>query len=73
MGLLDMIKNTVGNLKDGYAEAMAMDIRTLCGFMKTMKKLDPKFLAYRSALSEKLGNLTEAELDAFYKEAMKAK
>ena len=70
MGLFDKIKNTVmgaaNDVKNAYDQAMAMDLETLCDVMKDLKRMDPKLLGCRQALSEKCRKLTDDELEEFY-------
>ena len=70
MGLFDKIKNTVmgaaNDVKNAYDQAMAMDLETLCDVMKDLKRMDPKLLGCRQALSEKCRQLTDDQLEEFY-------
>ena len=70
MGLFDKIKSTVmgaaNDMKSAYDEAMAMSPEMLCETMKDLKRMDPKLLGCRQALSEKCHKLTDDELEEFY-------
>ena len=70
MGLFDKIKNTVvgaaNDIKTAYTEASYMSIEMLCESMKDLKRMDPKLLGYRQALSEKCHAMTEDQLEEFY-------
>ena len=70
MGLFDKLKSTVmgaaNDMKNAYDQAMAMNLETLCDVMKNLKRMDPKLLGCRQALSEKCRNLTDDQLEEFY-------
>ena len=70
MGLFEKIKNTVigaaNDVKNAYDEAMAMGPEMLCEVMKDLKRMDPKLLGCRQALSEKCRAMTEDQLEEFY-------
>ena len=70
MGLFDKIKgavmNTADEVKAAYTNASAMGLEQLCLTMMDMKKLDPKMLAYKSALQEKCNAMSDEELEQFY-------
>ena len=70
MGLFDKIKNTVmgaaNDVKNAYHEAMAMGPEMLCEAMKDLKRIDPRLLGYRQALSEKCEAMNDNDLEEFY-------
>ena len=70
MGLFDKIKSAVMNAADNakavYEEAAAMDLESLCAAMKELKLIDPKLIAYRAALNNKLDAMSDQQLDQFY-------
>ena len=70
MRLFDKIKSAVMNAADNakavYEEAAAMDLESLCAAMKELKLIDPKLIAYRAALNNKLDAMSDQQLDAFY-------
>ena len=70
MGLFDKIKSTVmgaaNDVKNAYHEATAMGPEMLCEAMKDLKRMDPKMLGYRQALSEKCEAMNDDDLEEFY-------
>ena len=54
-------------MKEGYDEAMGMDLGELLDNMSEMRKLDPKFLSYQGALKEKLSMVSNDELEEIYR------
>ena len=70
MGVFDKIKgavvNAAGNAKAVYEQAAAMDLESLCAAMKELKLIDPKLIAYRAALNNKLDAMSDQQLDQFY-------
>ena len=70
MGLFANIKNKVmgaaNDMKSAYDQAMVMDLETLCDVMTDLKRMDPKLLGCRQALSEKCQAMTDDELEELY-------
>ena len=70
MGLFDKIKGAVmgaaNDVKAAYHEASLMSLESLCEAMKDLKRMDPKMLGCRQALSEKCQAMTDDQLEEFY-------
>lgn len=75
MGLFDNLKNAAINaaqeLKEGYEEANAKDIMTLCEEYKELKKLDPKRASISLVIRDKSGELDNDALEDLYDELKK--
>ena len=75
MGLFDKLKDAAKNaateMKSGYEEASHMDIYELCECLKGLGKLEPKYMMYRAALSEKCHEFTEEGIEEFYRYILK--